>query len=528
MELTPSVKKLAAEYQRWHESIQLKEGVPTIVVDEVAAKVASFYEKIRGVVDWREEHLLRKTAIERILRRRMLMGAKEDFAEPFVQELIRGGHFPNEHIPIAKIEEVQKIVEKYFYLLKNSPKEETEKVLAELRIWLLSIAAGEIEETLAPPIRERALIEFMVQDMKQKVLIQGGGTIGEEEINSQIFVAVQRALFKLDEATITYHLLEQRYQNWGTFSGAPLQQLALQLPRVKSELQATLQNPMSERFYQLMERHDSPYLIIGDILTNHPLEFEQFSQDASALESAVDESYKTRLQKLKGRMQRAAVYSTISVFLTKVLVAFSIEIPIDKYVTGDFNQTVLWISIAVPPLLMLLLVLSTKTTTEENFKRLMMGVMKITYGKKNGEVLEIPLVRRKGPVLKNFINTIYLLSFLLSFGIMSWVLWQANFSILSTLIFLSFISLVTFAGTKIRQRGRELFIGKEKQGFLYTIFDLFSLPIIQTGGWLSRQVARYNVLIVIFNFLIEVPFQVFIEFLEHWRTFLREKREEVH
>ena len=177
---------------------------------------------------------------------------------------------------------------------------------------------------------------------------------------------------------------------------------------------------------------------------------------------------------------------------------------------------------------MLLLVLSTKTTTEENFQRIIMGVMKITYGKKNGEVLEISLVRRKKPMIENFIKTIYLLSFLVSFGIISWVLWQINFSILSILIFLSFVSLVAFAGTKIRQRGRELLIGKEKQGFLYTIFDLFSLPVIHTGGWLSRQVARYNILVVIFNFLLEVPFQVFIEFLEQWRSFLREKREEVH
>ena len=528
MELTPNVKKLAQEYRRWQSSIQLKEGVSTIAVDEVVAKVASFYEKIRGVVDWREEHLLRKTAIERILKRRMLLGVVENFAEPFLQELIRGGHFPNEQIPVTKIAEIQKIVEKYFYLLENSPQEGTEKVLAELKMWLLSIAASEIEESLAPPIRERALIEFMIQDMKEKVQLQESNAMREEEKILQISVAVERALFKLDEATITHHLLEQRYENWKTLSQAPLQQLATQLPRVKNELHEIIYHPLNERFYQLMEKYDAPYLIIGDILTTHPIEFEQFSQDAAAMESAVKESYITRLQRLKGRMRRAAVYSTISVFLTKALVAFGIEIPFHKYVTGDFNQITLWVSVAVPSLLMLLLVLSTKTTTAENFQRLVMGVMRITYGKKNGEVFKIPLVRRKRSRLDNFITSIYFLSFLFSFGIISWILWQFNFSILSIIIFLFFISLVAFTGTKIRQRGRELLIGREKQGFLYTIFDLFSLPIIHTGGWLSRQVARYNILVVLLNFLIEVPFQLFVEFLEQWRSFLREKREEVH
>ena len=51
MELAPDVQKLAAEYKRWYEATQPKKGIATIGVDEVAAKVASFYEKIRGVVD---------------------------------------------------------------------------------------------------------------------------------------------------------------------------------------------------------------------------------------------------------------------------------------------------------------------------------------------------------------------------------------------------------------------------------------------------------------------------------------------
>jgi len=32
----------------------------------------------------------------------------------------------------------------------------------------------------------------------------------------------------------------------------------------------------------------------------------------------------------------------------------------------------------------------------------------------------------------------------------------------------------------------------------------------------------------VLNFLIEAPFQIFVEFLEQWRSFLREKKEEIH
>jgi len=60
-----------------------KENV--IFVDEIASRVASFYEKIRGIIEWREEHLLRKTAIERVLRRRLVFQKSgEEIAEPLV------------------------------------------------------------------------------------------------------------------------------------------------------------------------------------------------------------------------------------------------------------------------------------------------------------------------------------------------------------------------------------------------------------------------------------------------------------
>ena len=528
MELPQDVRKLIAEYKRWNQAAQPQEGVTTISVDEVAAKVASFYEKIRGVVDWREEHLLRKTAIERILKRRMFLGTKEEFAEPFLQELIRGGHFPNERIPASKIQEIQGIVEKYFYLLEHAPQGGTEQVLQELRIWLLSIAAAEIEEALAPPIRERALLEFMTEDMRARVTLQNGRTLTEEQRMTQISVAVQCALFKLDESTITYHLLEQKYSDWKKPSSQTLQDIAKELAALRTELVNVLHHPLAERLYQLMEKYDTSYLIIGDILAENTNKFEELLEDPSALEAVIRQTYQERLKRLKKKMQRAAIYSTLSVFLSKVLIAFAIEIPFDKYVTGEFSPSTAALSIAVPALFMLLLVVSTRSTSEENFQKVLMEIMKIVHGKRKEDALEIPLARKRKPALEAFINTIYLLSFLVSFGFLTWILLQFQFNIPSIIVFLFFTSLVAFAGTKIRQRGRELLLGPEKQGFLYTIFDLFALPIIQTGKWLSRQVAKYNILIIIFNFLIEIPFQVFIEFLEQWRSFLREKREEVH
>lgn len=529
MELSNNVKKLIEQHRLWHKEAEPRQGDTTIVVDEVAARVASFYEKIRGVVDWREEHLLRKTAIERILKRRVFTRtSEEDFAEPFLQELIRGGHFPNDSIPTRKISEVQQIIVKYLFLLEHAPHEAENKFLAQLQGWLLGIAAAEIEETLISSRRERALIDFMTESMEQDVVIKNGAALSQEDKHIQVYVAIQRALFKLDDATISYHLFEKLYTFWKNPDQETLRAIAEKIHALQGKVRGILSHPFSEKLYQLVERYDTPYLLVGDIIMENPDGFSELAQDSLKLEAAMKEAYVVRLGKLRGKMHRAAFYGTLSVFLTKVLIAIAAEIPFDKYVTHDFNATAIGISVAVPPLLMLLLVTSITISSEENFQKVMLEVMRITYETDKRNIHELASPRKRGVILDTIIYATYAASFVLSFGFLFLILNRLNFSTLSSVVFLLFVSLITFGGTRIRQRGAELLIGEQKQGFLYSIFDFFTLPLIEVGRWLSRQVARYNILVVLLNFLIEIPFQIFVEFLEQWRSFLKEKKEEVH
>jgi hypothetical protein len=60
------------------------------------------------------------------------------------------------------------------------------------------------------------------------------------------------------------------------------------------------------------------------------------------------------------------------------------------------------------------------------------------------------------------------------------------------------------------------------------ILDLFALPLIQVGNWLTVHWRRYNIISALFNALIDMPFSVFVEFVEQWRYFLKEKKEKIH
>ena len=122
-ELSQATKNLISKHALWQKSLKPKEGEETIHVDEVVLKVAAFYEQIRTIIDWKEEHLMRRVAIIRKLKRRFLDLELKDFsvdkkdsmeaetselenvAESLVLELIRSGCFANDKIEVSKIKD---------------------------------------------------------------------------------------------------------------------------------------------------------------------------------------------------------------------------------------------------------------------------------------------------------------------------------------------------------------------------------------------------------------------------------------
>jgi hypothetical protein len=527
-DLSSPTQKLIQRYQNWYQSQQTKTASPTIHVDEVASRVASFYERIRGVVEWKEEHLLRKAAIERILKRRLILPKTgKDVAESFILELIRGGHFPNDTIPESKIAEVEKALDKYLYILENSSGKQEEKLKVELYDWLLGIAACEIEEILCSYSKERAMIDCMTETMKERIHVSGGA-LSDTERELQIFIACQRALFKFDSPLISYYILRKQYPQWSELPEIQLKEITVNVYSIWENIEQNLNHLLSEKFYKICERYDTLYLILGDVISQDPSQAQKNLQTPETLEVLIKSAYQTRLKRLKARVSRAAFFSTISIFVTKMLLAFAIEVPFDKYVLGKFNYQTIGFNILIPPLLMFMLVLTVRPPRKENLNVVIMELMKIVYKKDVRDIYEIKPARKKGFISTLFVNLFYLITFVVSFGAIIWELNRLNFGALSIVIFLMFFSLIAFAGVKIRERARELDVMERRAGFFAFLMDIFSLPFLRVGRWLSNQWTRYNIVLVLIIALVDMPFQIFVEFLEQWRTFLKEKKEEIH
>ena len=128
-------------------------GRGTVVeINQVISAAASMYEKMRYLVDYREEHTIRRAAIERILKRHILIEKKKVDGARLIQELVESQYLSKEAATEEEVNKTDRTIDRFIQLqiLSGRKREIAKKVL--------SLAASEIESELSavlPAPRER-------------------------------------------------------------------------------------------------------------------------------------------------------------------------------------------------------------------------------------------------------------------------------------------------------------------------------------------------------------------------------------
>ena len=71
------------------------------------------------------------------------------------------------------------------------------------------------------------------------------------------------------------------------------------------------------------------------------------------------------------------------------------------------------------------------------------------------------------------------------------------------------------------------YVIKEKESIFMPIVDFFMMPLVSVGKWMSSEIAKINVLLLVFDFLIEAPFKVLFEVIEEWISFIKRRKEDI-
>lgn len=509
------------------DRIVKKEGEELIKVNIMTSAIAFMYEKIRTIVDYNEEHLLRKSAIFRILKRRFLEGG--DYfktAENLIKELISAKYLENNKLPETKIIEVAQVIEKYDLLYTGIEDQKGLKDALGLYNWILNIAACEIEEVIVPANKTKVLVRFMYEEIKARIEIVSHEKISEEEENLQIFLAVNRSLVKSDKPMLEYLILKMWHSDWKNDYQLFLPQFIEQVYAIKDEINQQINHRLANKLLQFCRRYAMMMIILRDVIYDDFKNAQALTENPKLLESKIRAVCQDKYAETKSRLKTHILRAIIYVFLTKMLLALILEIPFDMYILHTFSWTAALVNVTFPPLLMVLIAITIRTPSSKNTDVMIKGILNILEGD-SGEIQYIREQKRRNWFVWSLLNFLYLLSFLIPFALIIYFLNYIQFSILSILLFVVFFSIVSFFGVRIRNSARELRVLKKKENIFGDLFDFFTLPFIRMGRFLSLNFSKINIFVFILDFLIEAPLKIILQGIEEWLAFFKEKKEDL-
>lgn len=523
MELSPVVRALFAAFEA--QKAPSKEG-HHLNVSKTISILARIYEKARNAVEFRAEHLVRRASIERILKRRILLGgAANDIAENLVVELLWARYIDSALIDNGKITEIDTVIKRYLKLRHDlyHTAGNNGGIPWDTMMGLLS---SEIEDALVSGKKREALNNFVYQTLRPKIHIPDGD---ERYVNMQTYIAVERAFAQSDDALITYELMKMIQPSW---FGLTADKAASEFPLLLQNLRlvkSSLHDPVGDALTRYVRHHTPPFLLLRDFLLEHGETATTLIEKKEEFEKSLTEIANKRYKEIGTKVRRAVIRSIIYIFLTKMLFAFALEAPFDVFITKRIEYFALGINAIFPPILLFLVAGFQSIPGAENTKRLIARIKKIIYEFdtiKTETDIFTPKVTIRRPMLTAVFSFLYLVTYILVFGFIAWGLTRLHFNIASQVIFVFFVTLVSFFAYRIRVSAKEYEM-TDREGFFGPIVDFFFLPVLRVGHWLSGEIAKINIFIFLFDFVLEAPLKVIFEVAEEWIRFIRTKKEEI-
>ncbi len=526
MKTAPYLEPVFQAYQdqaRWRQ----KEAIqPKVKVNQALSSLALVYEKIRTAVDFRAEHLFRRVAIERILRRHLLAGKRQDeqLAQELIKELIWSRYLQNESVPVKKVGLVAQIIAKY-RSLKERVLGRKNGVFDRQAELLLGLMATEIDELLVDQRQDEAWVWALAQWFQERFEWQD--PLPPEEQAILLYIALRQAFLKSDETIIRYHLLLHRFPNWSQANQTLVDQVASEFESWQKEVEAYLHHPLSRRLFRFVQAEVTPFFVLRELIEANWPQSLVWLEDGEQLKTKIEEICRRRYQQIGQKVRRGIIRSIIYIFATKMIFAFFLEIPYELWAWRRIAWLPLGINLVFPPSLMFFVGLLIRPPGEENTKRIIDRIRVFLYPPTEQESISLQFSSQHQAKFIFVFRLLYLVLFLLSFGGVAWLLWRLGFNLLGGMIFFFFVSLVLLFGFRVRWAANELRVTGEREHLLGSLFNLISLPFLDLGGRLSVGLSRLNVLMFVLDFLIEAPLKIIIDLIGEWTNFIRQKQAEV-
>ncbi|MBP9719587.1 MAG: hypothetical protein KBD46_03880 [Candidatus Levybacteria bacterium] len=492
-----------------------------ISVNPVVSKFAAWYEKLRNAMEYREDEVILRATVERILRRRLLLGGNaKTTAAPLIRELIWARYLPHDGVGESMITNIEEVIDLYLQLRLQVLSQHTfsDKVMNE---WIYDLMSSHIATVLKPNPENQVIVSFMFQIFRKNVEIVDDT---EETKDAQVYLAVRKAFARDDRAFLRFYMFGQIF---GLLTRSTVEAIAKNFPSGFAEINKQLDYPKKDVIYGYVKKHTAPFLILEDVFLNHKENLSSFVQ-GDTFKNAVYAVCEKRYKSISAKITRAIIRSVIFLLLTKLVFAFLVEGTYEILRYGEYQWNTLLINTGIPPLLMIavgLMIRPPDKTNTDNIYAYIRLVLSEEHPKFSHALL-IKKAEAENSRMNTMFGVLWSLAFLLSFGSIVYVLYLLYFNIVSMFIFVFFLAIVSFLAYRISLTASIYRIG-DKQGLLTPVIDFLFLPIIRVGSQLTEGISQINILIFLFDFVIETPFKELFAFFEQLFYFLHTKRDEL-
>jgi len=559
IEINEDAKKIfQVIYSEKNRKEDWDDDIPRIKVSTLVSRLAFFYEKIRNAVDYEEEHLLRKNAIARIIKRQIVIEGviKETdslkISEHLLTELIRGRYLSNNLIPETKIQEIAIKLEKYIFLknqvalkINNELSLKTDINRAKdlineknkLTNWIIALLACEIEENLAPNRVKQAIVGNMFSVLS-KIIKLPSDLPYEHDLEIQIYLSVSRNYLKFDEDMLCFVLFKYYNSEWldlslnsqdAAVNTEKIRQVALKIHEFKKTIDGQIKHPLAKQIDKIARLYSLYFSILAETIEVDPAKvYSELEGEAKGFISLIRKVCEKKYQRAKSRLWRSATRSMIYIFFTKSIFVVLIEVPAIKFFNEPLNLVSLAINVCFPAVLLFFIVFMSRIPGNNNTDKIVGGIKEIAflgYEKKQPLILRQP--RKRSWLKDGIFRVIYAASFCISIWTIVWVLTHIGFNWVSIIIFLFFLAFVSFFSIMTTRGVKELVVVERKENILGFLLDLFYMPIIMAGRWMSGEFSKLNIFVFVFDFIIEAPFKVIVQMAEDWTRYVKERRENI-
>lgn len=513
--LEPSAARLV--FNLGHPAVPSTGGAVFHVAD-IGAGFYFAYEQLRNIADYREHHLLLRSAIERYLWRYVRLEELEPFAGDLVGELTHAGYLKNDSIHLSTVTAIDELMSQLAKLVNALAAYSS---AAEATTWIKQYASVKIESLLNPDHRTVAFMQYAYEHYFTSVdkTATVGADVPDQRYRVALFCAIQYSIFKSDIATTRFHCLTTSLGELSLSQAAAI----VKLNQLVDEL---YQDPLTNRIGRLISRYGAPMRILRELVFDGPAAADVLPNRSNTI-NKIKVLCAAEYERVHAGLNRRIGKSILFVLITKTLIGISLEIPYDLAVYGSIAWEALLINIGFPPLYMATLGARISTPSHQNTEVIAAFTDRMLYTGAGAPVVYRPRRRRISSGLKISFNLVYAIGFIGSITAVTLGLRALHFNPVNGLMFFVFFSAVSFLGLRIRRSAHELQLLDEHQSIVEAVLDFMSSPFVAIGHWLSDRYAKANIITLILDLAIEMPFKTFIRLTRQWMRFLKDKQDEL-